>query len=52
MVEYMQIEGALCPCNEEYQKLQNVRKFEDLYLLNFQANYLCGRQAVSARAVI
>jgi hypothetical protein len=52
ITQYIQVEEALCRCNKECQKLQNVRNFEYLYLLNCQANYLCGRQAGRARRVI
>ena len=45
ITHYMEVEEALCRCNKECQKLQNVRNFEFLHLLNWQASYLCGRQA-------
>jgi hypothetical protein len=52
IIEHIQVEETLCRCNKKCQKPQNIRNFEDLYLLNCQANYLYGRQAGSARAVI
>jgi len=52
IIDYIQVEEALYLCNKKCQKAQKVRNFEDLDLLNCQANYLYGRQAGSARAVI
>ena len=52
IIEYIQVEEALFFCSKKCRKLQNLRNFENFYLLNCQANYLCGRQAGSARAVI